>query len=133
MVEFQLPDYLAHIGLLLVRVIIAVAFFVSGIRKYKNGIKKFAVNHDLPVGMGYFVATAEIAGSIGIMTGVLAQWAALGLMLLMLSTISLHIFKWKSPYWASEGGWEYDLMLFALCSVILFYGAGAVAVTYWIL
>jgi putative oxidoreductase len=46
-------------------------------------------------------------------------------MLLMLSTISLHILKWHSPYPASKGGWEYDLMLLTLASVLLVYGAGS--------
>jgi putative oxidoreductase len=56
--------------------------------------------------------------------GILPQLAALGLMLLMLGTMRLHIFRWKSPYWASKGGWEYDLMLFTLSAVILVHGAG---------
>jgi len=113
--------------LLLIRLIVAVAFVVSSRNKFKD-IKKFAKHNGVPVPVGYFVATAELCGALGLLSGILAGWAAAGLMLLMLSTMSLHIFKWHSSYWASDGGWEYDLMLFTLCAVIVVYGAGAVAV-----
>ena len=74
-----------------------------------------------------FVIVAEFAGALGIISGVLGQFAALGLMLLMLGTMSIHIFVWKSKYWASKGGWEYDLMLFALAGVIAVYGTGSIS------
>lgn len=132
MYDIHLPDVVSYIVLLLVRIVVGIAFIVSARNKFKD-MAKFAENHELPLWAGYFVASAELAGSLGMFTGVLAPWAAAGLMLLMLSTMSLHIFKWKSPYWADKGGWEYDLLLFTLCSVILVYGAGAIAIPYWIL
>jgi putative oxidoreductase len=48
------------------------------------------------------------------------------IMLLMLGTLRLHIFKWKSPYWAAQGGWEYDLMLFAMALVVVVQGGGRI-------
>ena len=54
----------------------------------------------------------------------LAQWAGLGVVLLMCATISMHLFKWHSPYWASKRGWEYDLLLLILAAVIAVFGAG---------
>ena len=74
-----------------------------------------------------FVMCAEFAGALGVMSGILGQLAAAGLMLLMLATMFLHIFVWKSKYWASSGGWEYDLMLFALCGTVLVFGVGELA------
>ena len=71
---------------------------------------------------------AEFAGAIGLITGVLGQFAALGLMLLMVGTLFLHVFVWKTKYWANKGGWEYDLMLFALCAVIVAFGVGSISV-----
>lgn len=121
-----LPDTAYDITLALIRLVVGVAFLVSARNKFRD-IPKFAKNHDLPVPAGYFVASAELAGALGLFTGVLAAWAAAGLALLMVSTMSLHIFKWRSSYWASDGGWEYDLMLFTLCLVIVLWGPGLYA------
>ena len=65
------------------------------------------------------------------LSGVLAQWAGVGLVLLMLSTISLHLFKWHSPYWAAKRGWEYDLIMLTLASVIAVFGPGQFALMPW--
>jgi putative oxidoreductase len=104
-----------------------VCFIVSSRNKSRD-IKKFAKRNGLPVTVAVFVMVAEMAGGPGLVLGLLTQLAALGIMLLMLGTIRLHIFKWKSPYWAAKGGREYDLMLFALASVILVHGAGQFAI-----
>ncbi|MFC4376125.1 DoxX family protein [Nocardia halotolerans] len=113
--------------LLLVRIVVAVAFFASARNKFRD-IEKFAAGNAVPVPAAYFVATAELLGAIGVFLGILAPLAAGGLMLLMLATMSLHIVKWHSPYWASAGGWEYDLLMFTLAGVITVFGAGAVSV-----
>lgn len=123
-----LPETSHDIILALIRLIVGVAFLISARNKFRD-IPKFAKNHGLPVPAGYFVACAEFAGALGLFAGVLAPWAAAGLMLLMVSTISLHVFKWRSPYWADKGGWEYDLMLFALSAVIVLWGPGAFALS----
>ncbi len=127
MLPTEYPAFVYSILLILIRLIVGLTFVVSSRNKFKN-IKKFARENSVPVSVGYAVATAEFAGALGLVFGVLPQFAALGLMLLMISTMSLHIFKWHSPYWASRGGWEYDLMIFTLCGVILLFGAGMYAV-----
>jgi putative oxidoreductase len=109
--------------LVLIRAILAITFFNEARIKFKD-IKKFAKNDSLPVPVAYFIAIAEFCAALSMLTGVLTGWAALGLMLLMLSTICLHIFKWRSPYWASKGGWEYDLLLLTLAAVIFVFGTG---------
>ena len=123
MIDLVLPAVAASLSALLIRLVVGIAFVVSSKNKSKN-IRKFAKSNGLAVPMAIFVMVAEMAGAVGLILGILSQLAALGLMLLMLGTIRLHIFTWKSPYWASQGGWEYDLMLFTLASVILVYGAG---------
>nr|WP_272945184.1 DoxX family protein [Nocardia nova] len=67
--------------------------------------------HSVPLPMAYVVAAAEMRGAIGVILGVLTPVAAGGIMLLMLATMALHIVEWHSPYWASSGGWEYDLFV----------------------
>ena len=120
---FDLPPVATDLLLLAIRTVVAVAFVVSARNKFRN-MKMFAKNNGLPVPAGYFVAIAESCGAFGLATGLLAQWAAAGLALLMIGTMSLHIFKWRSPYWASEGGWEYDLMLFCLSAAVFILGPG---------
>jgi putative oxidoreductase len=120
------PALLISILLLLIRIIIAISFFVSALNKIKNP-RSSAKQNRIPLPLLLFITIAEFAGALGILSGVLAQYAALGLMLLMLSTISIHIFVWKSKYWASKGGWEYDLMLLSLCGVIAVFGTGSIS------
>lgn len=72
--------------------------------------------------------SVEFLSALAMILGIGAQYAAIAIMALMLGTMRLHIFKWKSPYWAASGGWEYDLMLFAFAFIILTFGAGNVAI-----
>lgn len=125
-VSLLLPPIATGILLFLIRVIVAFSFFFSALNKAKN-LKKSAKQNHLPLPVLFFVMCAEFAGALGVISGVLGQLAAAGLMLLMLATMCLHIFVWKSKYWASSGGWEYDLMLFALCGTVLVFGVGTVA------
>ena len=104
-----------------------VSFFFSALNKAKNP-KRSAKHNSIPLPLLLFVMCAEFAGALGLVSGILGQFAALGLMLLMLGTITLHIFVWKSKYWANESGWEYDVMLFSLCAVIASFGVGGIAI-----
>jgi putative oxidoreductase len=121
-----LPPLFISILLLLVRIVVAISFFFSALNKAKNPTAS-AKQNGIPLPLLLFITIAEFAGALGIVSGVLAQYAALGLMLLMLGTISIHIFVWKSKYWASKGGWEYDLMLLCLCGVITVFGTGSIS------
>ena len=123
----HVPSFVTAALLLLVRVIIAVSFLTSARRKFAD-MPKFATDNGVPLPLAYVVATAEFLGAIGVLFGVLTPVPALGLMLLMVSTMGLHIVKWHSPHWANEGGWEYDLMLFTLAGVLVLFGAGEISV-----
>lgn len=123
MIHLTLPTVVSSVVVLLIRLVVGFSFVIASRNKSKN-IKKFAKNNGLPVLVAIFLTIAEMVGGIALIIGLLSQFAALGLMLLMLGTIRLHIFVWKSPYWAAKGGWEYDLMLFTMASVILTYGGG---------
>lgn len=126
MIYVTVPVLVSNVSLLLIRLVVGWSFVAASRNKGRN-IKQFAKKNGLPVPAAQSVMVAEMAGALGLLFGVLPQLAALGLMLLMLGTLRLHIFKWHSPYWADHGGWEYDLMLFVLSSVILVHGAGSFA------
>ena len=119
----HLPAAAEDTALLIMRLIVAWSFLAAAWYKNKN-IRKFAKNNGLPVPAAYIVMCVEFAGGTLLALGIIGQIAAFALMVLMLGTMRLHIFKWKSPYWAQDGGWEYDLMLFAMASIIAVLGPG---------
>ncbi len=121
------PPILISCVLLLIRIIVGLSFIVSAVNKAKNPTKS-AKQNGIPKPLLIFVLCAEFAGGLALITGILGEIAAVGLMLLMTATIFLHIFIWKSKYWANKGGWEYDLMLFSLCAVIAIFGVGSLAI-----
>ena len=72
-----------------------------------------------------FLGAAEVAGSLGIIFGVLTQLAALGLILIMLGAIQKKIFVWRTGFWGEKNsGWHYDLMFVVMNLVIVFTGGG---------
>lgn len=123
----ELPDIASDVVLLMLRVIVGVSFIVAARNKSRN-VRKFAKANGLPLAAGYVVTALEAAAGTLLLLGLFPQLAAALVVLLMLGTIRLHIFTWRSPYWAAKGGWEYDLMLLAMASVIVVSGGGAFAV-----
>lgn len=80
-------------------------------------------------GFTIFLGAAEVAGSLGIVLGVLTQLAALGLILVMLGAIQKKIFVWHTGFWGDKNsGWHYDLMFVIMNLVILLTGGG-----HWVL
>ncbi|WP_210602674.1 DoxX family protein [Brevibacterium oceani] len=124
---FTVPTIVAGVLLLLVRALLAVAFVREFIVKAKD-IPRFAKADGLNVQTAWFVAIAELAAAVSFATGVLAQWAGIGVIILMLITTCLHVFKWHSTYWASAGGPEYDLLLLMLAAVVTVFGTGPIAI-----
>lgn len=124
---FSITFVAVPLVLLLVRAMLAVAFAREALLKLKD-VPKFARNDGLPVPVAWGVVVAEAAAALSFATGVLAVWAGIGVVLLMLATTALHVFKWRSAYWAQQGGPEYDLLLLTLAAVIAVLGPGAFAV-----
>jgi len=120
-----LLDY-PDLPLLLMRLVVGFVFVVAVRNKLKD-IAAFAEHNGLPVPVARGLTVAEAAGALGIILGILTQLAALVIALTMLGSMRFHIFKWKSPYWAASGGWEYDLMIFSMAAVILTTGGGDIA------
>ena len=128
--QFVVPVIVSSFVLLLVRILLALAFAYESRYKFRD-IRGFAKNDSVPVPAAYFVATMESLAALSMLSGVLSQWAGLGIILLMLVTTSFHVFKWHSPYKASKRGWEYDILMIALAAVIVVYGPGQFALFGW--
>ncbi len=117
----QLPD----VALLLLRVMVGVVFITSGWNHVKD---PEARSKDIEASKGFtiFLGAAELAGGLGVILGVLAQLAAIGLILLMLGAIRKKIFVWRTGFWGKSGtnGWSYDTMLVVMNLVIVTSGGG---------
>src|SRR5256885_4431631 len=114
----------SDVGLLLLRLMVAVVFFDSGWNHLKNPVERSKSIGARPR-FTVFLGTAELAGSIAVALGVLAQLAAIGLLLIMLGAIQKKVFAWKIGFWGGRAyGWHYDLMLVVMNLVIITTGGG---------
>ncbi len=125
MIESILSELLNYreLGLLALRLMVGALFFYSGQRKIRD-VKSFAKHNDLPFIVGLGAVLFELVGGFMLIVGLYSQIAAFMIILIMLGAMHSHIFKWKSPYWAQNKGWEYDLMWLVMCLVILTSGGG---------
>jgi putative oxidoreductase len=111
-------------GFLLLRIMAGIVFLWSGVSHVKSPGER-AKSLGLSVGFTIFLGWAEILGSLGIIFGVLTQWAALGLILIMFGAIYMKIAKWKTGFWGEKSsGWHYDLMFVVMNLVILLTDGG---------
>src|SRR5205823_3752165 len=94
-----------------------------------------ARSRDIGMSKGFtiFLGTAEIAGGLGVIFGVLAQLAAAGLILIMLGAIQKKIFTWHTGFWGESGtnGWSYDTMLLVMNLIIVTTGGGNLSLVKW--
>jgi putative oxidoreductase len=109
---------------LALRLIISTDFFTSGWSAVKDPVGRGKLN-GLPPALMAFIGAAELAGSAGLVFGVLARWAALGLILIMAGAIQKKIVVWRTGFWGKDGyGWHYELMLTTMNLVIALSGPG---------
>jgi putative oxidoreductase len=107
------------LSLLLLRLTVAVVYFASGWGYLADPQKR-----SKSIGMGksftIFLGLAEISGALGLAFGVLIQFAAAGLILLMLGAVYKKMFVWKTGFWGTiSQGWHYDLIFIAANLVII--------------
>jgi len=117
----------ADLSLFLLRVMVAMVFGTSGYHHLKTP-KQRAASLGMNVGVTIFLGAAEVAAAIGLVVGVLTQFAALGLILVAIGAIFTKAVKWKNGFWGENSmGWHYDLMLAIMNLVILCTGGGHIA------
>jgi putative oxidoreductase len=112
-------------ALLLLRFMVGIVFVTSGYKHLKDPAKR---SKDIGMSKGFtaFLGVAEFAGGLGVISGVLAQLAAIVLILVMLGAIQKKIFVWHTGFWGKTGtdGWSYDTMLVVMNLVIVTTGGG---------
>src|SRR5881628_3817532 len=117
----------SDVGLLLLRLMVAVVFLDSGWNHLQNPVERSKSIGASPR-FTIFLGTAEVLGSVGVALGILTQLAAIGLILIMLGAIQQKIFVWKIGFWGERThGWHYDAMLVVMNVVILTSGGGRLA------
>jgi putative oxidoreductase len=122
---FQELSQFTDVALLFLRLMIGAVFLTSGWRHMTNAEAR---SNDIGMSKRFtvFLGVAEFAGGLGVISGVLAQLASVGLILVMLGAIQKKIFVWHSGFWGKSGtnGWSYELMLLVMCLVIATTGGG---------
>jgi putative oxidoreductase len=106
-------------ALLLMRLIVALVFFKSG---WSHASEPVGRGEKIGMSPGFtrFLGVAEMAGALGVAFGVLIQFAAFGLILVMLGAIQKKIAVWHTGFWGKHGdGWHYDLLFVVMCLVII--------------
>src|SRR2546428_5463142 len=118
----------SDVGLRLLRLMVAAVSVDRGWNHLKTPAER-SKSIGASTGFTVFLGTAEVLGSLGVALGILAQLAAIGLILLMLGAIQKKIFVWKIGFWGGRAyGWHYDLMLLVMNLVILVTGGGRLAI-----
>lgn len=111
-------------ALLFMRLLVGLVFITSGYSHAKDPVAR-GQSIGLSPGFTRFLGIAEIAGGLGVALGLLTQFAALGLILVMLGAIHRKIFVWKTGFWGKHSdGWHYDLLFIAMSLVIATTGGG---------
>jgi putative oxidoreductase len=120
----QLAQF-ADVALLLLRLMVGVVFITSG---YKHLKDPEARSKDIGMSKSFtiFLGAAEFAGALGVISGVFAQLAAIGLILVMLGALQKKVFTWHTGFWGKSGtnGWSYETMLIVMNLVIVTTGGG---------
>ena len=118
------------VALLLLRFMVGTVFTASG---YKHLKDPEARSKDIGMSKSFTVllGAAELAGALGVISGVFTQLAAIGLILVMLGAIYKKIFVWRTGFWGKSGtnGWSYDTMLVVMNLVIVTTGGGNLSLT----
>ena len=120
------------VALLLLRIVVGIVFVTSG-WKHLQDPEVRSKSIGMSKGFTIFLGAAEVAGSMGVIFGVLAQLAAVSLILIMLGAIQKKIFVWRTGFWGKSGtnGWSYDTMLIVMNLVIVTTGGGNLSLMKW--
>jgi putative oxidoreductase len=97
----QLAQF-TDIALLLLRLMVGIVFITSGYKHLKDPATR---SKDIGMSKSFtiFLGAAELAGGLGVISGVLAQLAAIGLILVMLRAIQKKILLGTPASGANRG------------------------------
>lgn len=116
--------HFADVGFLLLRLMVGAVYFTSGWSHARHPAER-SQSIGMSKAFTMFLGVAEVAGSLGVIFGVLTQLAAFGLILVALGAIDKKIRAWHTGFWGEKSsGWHYDLMFVVMNLVIIFTDGG---------
>jgi putative oxidoreductase len=114
----------SDLALLLMRLLVGAVFVSSGWKHAKDPVER-GKSIGMSPGFARFLGLVELAGGLGVALGILTQFAALGLILIMFGAIYKKIAVWHTGFWGKHSdGWHYDLLFVVMCLVIATTGGG---------
>ncbi len=127
--------------LALARLVLGVVYFLHGSQKalgwfggygFHGTMVFFTHNMHIPALFAVFAIMAEFLGGLGLIVGFLSRIAAFGIAVDMLvAALLVHVPNGIFMNWAGTQkgeGYEFHLLVIALCILIMVKGAGAVSV-----
>jgi putative oxidoreductase len=125
------PPHFEDFAILLLRLMVALIFFTSGwdhLRDPEARSKSIEMSERFTIFLGW----AEISGSLGLILGVLSQFAALGFIVILLGAIRKKIFEWHIGFYGENGyGWDYESLLVLINLTIIATNGGAFVLLKW--
>ena len=119
-----------NIGLLILRVGIAISFLYHGLDKLK--MWKMEPSEEMPASLLKqlrLLSVVEPLGAVALVGGLLTQLAAIGFIIIMLGAINLKANQMQKKF-GEPGGWELDVVLLAGCVALVITGAGTISFDY---
>jgi putative oxidoreductase len=111
------------LALMALRVALFLVFVYEGWTKLVD-LKEYAKKMPGGLPMTFATGVGEFFGSIGVLTGILAQLAAWVLVLLMVGSIIFSL-KWKTPFHTSkQAGWDFNFLLLIMALALALLGPG---------
>jgi putative oxidoreductase len=120
-------DRLQPLALLVLRLVLGAVLIAHGYPKIFGGMShqvQMVRGLGIPGWLAYFSATAEFFGGIAVIIGLLTRLAALGIVINM--SVAIAKVHWKNGF-TGNGNYQFPLALAAMAFLLIFYGAGPIA------
>jgi len=127
------------VAILILRAVLGITFILHGGQKLfgafgGHGMEAFAeglakMGLSAPVFWAWVAAIAEFFGGLGVLGGLLTRLSALGIA----STMVFAIWRvhGKGGFFAQNKGYEYNLMILAVCAALILMGPGRYSIQGW--
>ena len=114
---------LQNSALLAIRLVIVATVYIHMLNHLRD-IESYAKFNGVSTVTAHAVLLIRSLLASAVAIGIIIEGAALGLIIIFTVSILLHTLRWKSPFSADSGGWEYSVLLLSLCLTIFAFGAG---------
>jgi putative oxidoreductase len=124
------------LGLIVLRIALAVIFWVHGVEKWT--IWKEQHSQKIPAAKireKKILSVVEPLGAVALLAGFLTQFAAIGLAIIMVGAIRLKAVIKREPFSdpkTHKTGWEYNFILLAATVFLFLSGAGSLSIDHYL-